>query len=142
MSNTIGKDFKAYQALGKTFYDIIEFIGESKKNLIIFGHSEKKINETGDIIWEMKSHGKMITDFVPASYFTTVLMGEKLKITSEKEGETTKFRFVFRTQSEGNDPAKSPAWVTSEGVKPALEFYEDNDMATILEKLENFETTE
>lgn len=135
MTNTIGKDFKAYQALGKTFYDIIELIRESKKNIVVFGHIERKVTDTGDVQWEMKSHGKMITDLVPASYFTTVLVGMKVK----KDDE---FQYVFRTQSEGSDPAKSPAYVDGKTVKTALELLEPNDMATILEKLEMFEHEE
>jgi DNA polymerase III delta prime subunit len=137
MTNTIGKDYKAYQALGKSFYDMIEYIANSSKNIIVLGHAEKRINETGDMIWEMKSHGKMITDLVPASYFTTVLMAEKLK----DEKDPKKFRYVFRTQSEGFDPAKSPAWMEGGTAKTALEFYEDNNVAEILEKLEAFEIT-
>ena len=137
MTSTIGKDYKAYQALGKSFYDMIDYIANSKKNIIVFGHAEKRINETGDMIWEMKSHGKMITDLVPASYFTTVLMAEKLRDAEDPK----KFRYVFRTQSEGFDPAKSPAWMESGVPKTALEFYEDNNVAEILDKLEAFEIT-
>jgi hypothetical protein len=135
MRNTIGKDFKAYQALGKMFYDIMQLIINSKKNVIVIGHVEKKINELGDIVWEMKSHGNMIKDLVPASYFTTVLIGEK-----RKDGKTGAFDYVFRTQSEGNDPAKSPAFVSAKGeVETALELYEYNDIVTIIKKLYDFE---
>lgn len=143
MTNTIGKDFKAYQALGKTYYDIIEFIGESKKNIIVFAHVEKRLTETGEYVWEMKSHGKMIGDLVPPSYFTTVLMGEKLSAGKDEKTGQPLFRYVFRSQSEGNDPAKSPAFVDDSSgvpqVQTALEFYESNDVATILEKLDMFE---
>jgi hypothetical protein len=136
MRNTVGKDFKAYQALGKGFFDILELIRASKKNIIILGHVEKKINETGDIAWELKSHGNMIKDLVPASYFTTVLVGEKQKDPKIPGG----FRYVFRTQSEGNDPAKSPAFIDAAGnVETALDLYEPNDISTILTKLHSFE---
>lgn len=134
MMQTIGKDFKAYQNLGKGFYDLIKLISKSTKNVIVFGHSERRVNDQGEVQWEMKAHGKMITDLVPASYFTTVLAAEKIK---DKDG---KFDYVFRTQSEGNDPAKSPAWIETSGeVKTALLFREKNDIADILEKLEQFE---
>ena len=135
MSSTIGKDFKAYQALGKTFYDIIDLIRKSEKNIIVMGHIERKINEFGDAMWEMKAHGKMITDLVPASYFTTVMVGEVQK-------KDEKLLHVFRTQSEGNDPAKSPAYIDGASVHTALQLYEDNDMAVILEKLEMFSNEE
>lgn len=136
MTGTIGKDFKAYQQLGKSFYDIIDTISTSNKNIIVLGHVEKKITEMGEIAWEMASHGKMISSLVPPSYFTTVLIGEKLKDPADPK----KFQYVFRTQSEGNDPAKSPAYITATGeVKSALDFYEPNDIAVILKKLQLFE---
>ena len=136
MANTVGKDFKAYQKMGKNFYDIIEFIGACSKDVVIMGHIEKRFNETGDITFDMKSHGKMITDLVPASYFTTVLIGEKRR---KKDGAPTDFEYVFRTQSEGDDPAKSPAHFEGDKVVTALDLYEPNDVRLILDKLKKFE---
>ncbi len=136
MTTTIGKDFKAYQQLGKSFYDVINYVRSSTKNIIIMGHVDRRITDTGEIVWDLKSHGNMIKDLVPASYFTTVLIGEKIK----DEMAPTKFRYVFRTQSEGNDPAKSPAYVDGAKVDTALLFHEDNDVSVVLEKLEHFET--
>lgn len=142
MVNAIGKDFKAYQALGKTYYDIVEFIASSTKNIIVNAHVEKRLTETGEYVWEMKSHGKMISDLVPPSYFTTVLMGEKHKVGIDEKTGQPLFKFVFRTQSEGNDPAKSPAYVDDSSgtpkVETALEYLEPNDIAVILEKLDLF----
>jgi hypothetical protein len=137
MNNTIGKDFKAYQKMGKNFYDIVQFINSCEKDIIVMGHLEKRINEMGDVVYDMKTHGKMITDLVPASYFTSVLIGEKKK---KKDGQPGEFDYVFRTQSEGDDPAKSPAYFEDGKVVTALNFYEDNDIANILIKLKRFET--
>lgn len=135
MTNAIGKDFKAYQAMGKHFYDVIEFVRDSKKDVVVMGHIAKKINEMGDIVWDIKVQGNMIKDLVPASYFTTVLVGEIIR----EKGKSA--RYVARTQSEGNDPAKSPAAVGPSGdVETALEFYEPNDVKLIMDKLDAFET--
>lgn len=135
MTNAIGKDFKAYQAMGKNFYEVIEFVRDSKKNVIVMGHISRKINEMGDVVWDMKAQGNMIKDLVPASYFTTVLVGE----IHRQKGEPAKY--LVRTQSEGNDPAKSPASFGPSGeIDTALELYESNDIAVILSKLEAFET--
>lgn len=135
MTNTIGKDFKAYQKMGKNFYDVIQFINNSDKDIIVMGHLERRINETGDVVYDMKTHGKMISDLVPASYFTCVLVGEKKK---RKDGEG--FDFLFRTQSEGEDPAKSPAYFEEGNAVTALDFHEPNDVQLILSKLKRFET--
>jgi hypothetical protein len=135
MTNAIGKDFKAYQAMGKNFYEIIEFVRDSKKNVIVMGHIKKQINDMGDVVYEMKAQGKMISDLVPPSYFTTVLVGEIHRTKGEKP------KYVVRTQSEGNDPAKSPAAFDAAGeAETALELYEPNDIALILGKLDKFET--
>lgn len=135
MTNTIGKDFKSYQKMGLNFYNIIQFITNCEKDLIVMGHLERKVNDMGDVVYDMKTHGKMITDLVPTSYFTTVLIGEKNK---RKDGEG--FDYVFRTQSMGEDPAKSPAYFVDNKVVTALDQYETNDVQQILNKLKRFET--
>lgn len=135
MTNTIGKDFKAYQKMGKNFYDVIQFINNSDKDIIVMGHLERRINETGDVVYDMKTHGKMISDLVPASYFTCVLVGEK-----KKRKDELGFDFLFRTQSEGEDPAKSPAYFEEGNAVTALDFHEPNDVQLILSKLKRFET--
>jgi hypothetical protein len=135
MTNTIGKDFKAYQKMGLNFYNVIQFINNCEKDIIVMGHLERRINESGDVVYDMKTHGKMISDLVPASYFTCVLVGEKKR---RKDGEG--FDFLFRTQSEGEDPAKSPAYFQDGQVVTALDFYESNDVQLVLSKLKRFET--
>jgi hypothetical protein len=136
MNNAIGKDFKAYQAMGKHFYEIVEFVRKSSKNVVVMGHIGRKIDELGNVVWDMKVQGNMIKDLVPASYFTTVLVGE---IQRDKD---KKAKYVVRTQSEGNDPAKSPAAFdpATDEANTALELYEPNDVALIFDKLEKFET--
>jgi len=135
MNNAIGKDFKAYQAMGKNFYNVIEFVRDSKKDIVVMGHIDRKINEMGDVIWDIKVQGNMIKDLVPASYFTTVVVGEILR----EKGKSP--RYVVRTQGEGNDPAKSPAaFGPSEEVETALQLYEPNDVKLIMDKLDAFET--
>lgn len=135
MTNTIGKDFKAYQSMGKNFYNVVQVINNSSKDIIVMGHLERKINESGDVVYDMKTHGKMISDLVPASYFTCVLVGEK-----KKRKDDGGFDYLFRTQSEGEDPAKSPAYFDNDRVVTALNFHETNDVALILSKLHRFET--
>jgi hypothetical protein len=134
MTNAIGKDFKAYQKIGKNFYEVIQFITSCNKDMLVYGHIERKVNENGDVVYDMKSHGKMITDLVPASYFTCVLVGEKKK---KKDGSG--FDFLFRTQSEGEDPAKSPAFFVGNDVQTALDLYEPNDIDLVIQKLKKFE---
>lgn len=59
MNNAIGKDFKAYQTMGKNFYEIIEFVRDSKKNVIVMGHIGRKIDEMGNVVWDIRTQGKI-----------------------------------------------------------------------------------
>jgi hypothetical protein len=134
VKNTIGKDFKAYQRMGGSFYDLVDFIRQMKKNVVVYGHIEKAFNDVGDKSIQMKAPGKMIAEFEPPSFFTTVLLGEILR----KDGVN---QHVFRTQSIDNDIFKSPAYFIGEQAKTALEFYEPNDIKLIFDKLKKFEDT-
>lgn len=134
VTNTIGKDFKAYQGMGKNFYLLADFVRQMRKNVVVYGHIEKKFNDMGEKATSMKAPGKMIDDFEPPSFFTTVLIGEILR----KDGVN---QHLFRTQSIGDDPAKSPAYFVQDQAKTALEFYEPNDIKLIFDKLKKFEET-
>ena len=69
----------------------------------------------------------------PPSFFTTVLMTE---VQPTDEGR----QYLFRTQSLGPDPAKSPAIFGNNGeVKTALPMYMENDIAKVIEILNEFE---
>ncbi len=132
VDNAIGKDYSGYQKMGKNFYSLMDLVRDSKKNVIVFAHSEIIFNEMGDRVIQMTSPGKMIHSFSPPSFFTTVLI-------THMERKDKKNRYYFRTQPEANnDPVKSPVRFKGEEVIPCLEFLEPNDMKLILEKLEAF----
>jgi len=133
MNDTIGKDFKAYQSLGLNAYKLFDFIRDSKKTIIVFGHTDETFNDMGQRKIEMRAYGKMIKDMAPPSFFTTVLMTE---VQTTDEGR----QYLFRTQSLGPDPAKSPAIFGQKGeVSTALPMYIPNDIALVIEKLNEFE---
>jgi hypothetical protein len=132
INNTIGKDYKAYQGMGKNFYMLADFVRQMKKNVVVFAHLDKTFNEVGDKKMGIKAPGKMIGDMVPESFFTTVLIGE----VQRKDGKASHW---YRTQSMGDDPAKSPAYFIGEEVKTALELYEPNDIKLIFDKLKKYE---
>ena len=75
----------------------------------------------------------MVKDMVPTSFFSTVLMTE-VQITDDGR------KRLFRTQSNGPDPAKSPVRFKADGtVEGALPLYMPNDIHKVLELLDNFE---
>lgn len=132
VENTIGKEFKDYQKMGKNFYNVVDLVRDSKKDVVIYGHLEREFNEFGDKVAKMKSPGKMIESFDPPSFFTTVLYS----YVERKDGKSFGF---FRTQKISDaEPFKSPAYVIGDEVKTALEFIEPNDIRVILDKLTAF----
>ena len=135
MRDTIGKDFKAYQELGLSAYKIFDFIRTAKKNIIIMAHIDDSFNDMGQRKIEMKSYGKMIKDMEVPSFFTTVLMAE---VKQKDDGR----EYLFRTQSLGPDPAKSPARFDGDEVKTALPMYIPNDVNLVIETLNEFEGIE
>lgn len=134
MENAIGKDFKGYQSMGKNFYRVIDLVRDIHKNVLVFGHTVYTLDDNGNKVMAMASQGNMIKGLVPPSYFTTVLVAEVVR------GKDTPPQYVFRTQSDGNDPAKSPAYFKGNEAQPALDLREPNDSALILNKLTDFES--
>lgn len=133
IENAIGKDYKEYQKMGKNFYSLMDLMLDSKKNCIIYAHSELSFNEMGDKILKMATPGgKMIDGFVPPSFFTTVLH-------THMEVKDKKQTYSFRTRPDFNgDPVKNPARFVGEEATNALNYLEPNNIQIILDKLEAF----
>jgi hypothetical protein len=133
MHDAVGKDFKAYQKLGLSGYNIFDHIRTSKKNIIIFAHTDTIFNDTGQLVVQMKAYGNMITDMVPPSFFTTVLMGEVKRVDGVN-------KHIFRTQTNGPDPAKSPVrFGENDVVTPSLPAEMPNDILQVIQALDQFE---
>lgn len=128
---TIGKDFKQYQMIAKHFYDVLEKATLSGKHIIVFGHTDTKFNDVGEKQIDLRSYGNMITNMEPASYFTTVLMTEVRKTEGGRE-------YLFRTETDGSDPAKAPVIFKGGEVVRALPVTMPNDIAEVLHKLDLF----
>lgn len=132
IENAIGKDYKEYQKMGKSFYSLMDTILDSKKNCVVYAHSEMTFNEMGDKTIQMVSQGKMIQNFVPPSFFTTVLH-------THMEIRDKKAQYFFRTTPSFNgDPIKNPARFKGEEATTALDPLEPNNIKVILDKLEKF----
>ena len=130
--NTIGKDFKSYQKMGKGVWMFLDKIRDSKKNVLVFGHIEHTFNDMGDRVLKMKTQGKMIDAFEPESYFTSLFYSEVVK-----DGEDINWQ-MKTLPTDVNDKVKSPAKIVEGTVVRALDAYEPNDMGAILTKLSNF----
>lgn len=132
INDAIGKDFGGYKEMGVSFWNIVDTIRDLKKDVVVFGHISNTFNDVGDKVVEMRSHGKMIKEFEPESYFNLLFMSEVIK----QEGE---LKWGFRTiPKEAVEKIKSPVRFTANGVERALDEFEDNDLKAILAKLKVF----
>ena len=133
MRETIGKDFKAYQALGLSIFEILDYIRDYPKTVIITAHIDEAFNDMGQRQTDVKSYGKMIKDMEIPSFFTTVLITDILVKDGDRE-------YTFRTQSLGNDPVKSPVIFKKDGaIENALPFNITNDIKQVIDLLDKFE---
>lgn len=132
VDNAIGKDWNEYQKMGKTFFEIVDLVRDSKKDVVVFAHLAEDFNDMGSKVFKMKSPGKMIEGFDPPSFFTTVLYG----YTERKENKT---RGHFRTQKLTDaEPYKSPAYFVDDEAVAALDYIMPNDIKLVLDKLRDF----
>lgn len=132
ITEALGKEFGGYKELATSFWNIVDTIRDLNKNVIVFGHVNYEFNDMGDRVMEMRSHGKMIKQFEPPSYFNILLASEVIK----QEGEV---KWLFRTEPNDHvDIVKAPARFTENGIEKALDKYEDNDLNFILNKLRTF----
>jgi hypothetical protein len=104
-----------------------------KKNVIILGHLKTEFNDEGIKEVTMKSHGKMIGEFEPESYFNVLMLAEVIR-------EDEELKYVFRTEPKSSaEKIKTPVKFNEDGsVTRALDKYEPNDLAALLTKLDKF----
>jgi len=132
VTQALGKDYGGYKEMGTSFWDVMDNINKLNTNVIVFGHIQYTFNDMGDKVISMKSHGKMIESFEPESYFNTLLLAEVIK----EEGT---LKWVFRTKpKETFEKIKSPSTFIGDKVVSVLDYYEDNDINAILNKLNKF----
>ncbi len=133
ITDALGKEFGGYKELGTSFWNIVDTIRDLKKSVVVFGHINSSFNDMGDKVVEMKSHGKMIKEFEPESYFNNLFMAEVIK----QDGV---LRWGFRTiPKEPVEKVKSPIkWNDDGTITRALDDFEDNDIQAIFAKLNQF----
>jgi hypothetical protein len=133
ITDALGKEFGGYKELGSSFWYIMDKIRDLKKNVIVFGHIKTDFNDMGDRVSEMRSHGNMIKDFEPESYFNILLMAEVRKIDGE-------IRWVFRTQPDNvSEKLKCPSKFGEDGsISKSLDPIEDNDVQMLFDKIHTF----
>ncbi len=133
ITDALGKDYGGYKELATSFWNIVDAVRDLKKNVVVFGHIKTDFNEFGDKVFEMRTHGKMVKEMEPESYFNILLSSEVKNI----EGD---IKWVFRTKPENaSEKIKCPGMFNEDGVMvKSLEPHEDNDVAMIIRKIRQF----
>jgi len=133
ITDALGKDYGGYKELATSFWNIMDAIRDLRKNVIVYGHIKEEFNEYGDKFFGMRTHGKMIKEMEPESFFNILMLSEVTSI----EGEIS---WIFRTFPENPaEKVKTPSKFGEDGkVIKAFEKYEDNDVAAIFAKLNKF----
>jgi len=122
------KGFEKYMKMAAAQYDLINIINEKVRTDIIvylFAHPEPSTDADGFTTHRIGVQGKMLEKFVPESFSSIVLYGDKIR-TPGKPNE-----HIFRTISNGNDTCKTP-----------MEMFEDetipNDLVLVNEKIREY----
>lgn len=126
--------YTKFSELGQAVYNILNFMRDGKKNYAVYAHNEITLDADGNKVNKVRSFGKLLDEKTEMpSMFTTVL------VPVIKRGPD-KVQYLFQTQSDSHNFAKSPARFGEEGEAiPALPFEVPNDIKHVFDLLEQFE---
>ena len=134
MRRILEPGYVKYSQMGLNVYDILDYIrsSESKKNFIVLAHNELGIDAAGDKQNKIRSFGKLMDEKVEIpSMFTTVMYASG----RQADGKT---RFVFQTQTDGTNYAKTPVMFKGDEVINALPPEMANDTQKVIDRLKLF----
>jgi hypothetical protein len=98
MGRALEKGFERFNELGRYIYDILNYTQEMEKRVFVIGHTDKTDGEV-----KVRTIGKMLDEKVEIpSMFTIVLMPQVMR------DEASSVSYLFNTQSDGINHAKSP----------------------------------
>lgn len=134
MRTIMDKGFDKFSRLGKDVNDVLDFIRDSSKNIVVMAHNDTAINADGEKINKVRSYGKLVDEKIEIpSLFTTVL----IPIIKRSPDKTD---YLFKTQSDGSDFAKSPArFGENDTITNALPYEMPNDVKKVFDLLEAFD---
>lgn len=127
MDDSNKKGFEKFVELGKGVWDVLETARnlDDRIKVFVLSHTEKEGGDFGEVSYKMKTLGKMLDNVVTLEGLFTVVLY------TEGEIEGGKIKRWFRTQSAGNDTAKSPY-----GMFPSLTI--PNDLGLVAEYIDKF----
>ena len=120
-------DWDFYKVLAREIYEILNFIQTMKKDVIVIGHNDTKFDAaSGSKIDAVQTIGRLLDEKVNIpSLFTVVLT---TLVTKDGDGKP---EYLFRTQSDGSNFAKSPKGMFERLTIP-------NDYNLVLQKIHEY----
>jgi hypothetical protein len=127
MDDSNRKGFEKFTELGKGIWDILEAARGLREDVKVYvlSHIEEVGGEFGSKSYKLKTIGKLLDEKVDLEGLFTIVLY------AEGEISDNKVKRWFRTQSNGNDTAKSPY-----GMFPALNI--PNDLGYVSECIDKF----
>lgn len=120
-----GWDF--YKTLAREIYEILDYIQKMKKDIVVIGHTDTKLDASGNKIDAIRTIGKLLDEKVEiASLFTIVFVSSVMK-SKESDG----FDYKFVTQTDGFTVAKSP--------KGMFDLHIPNDYKLVFDKIHEYD---
>lgn len=127
MDDSGKKGFDKFVELGKGVWDILETAAGLDEDIKVFvlSHIDKEGGDFGEVSYKMKTLGKMLDNVVTLEGLFTIVLYVEGEIS---EGKVKRW---FRTQSAGNDTAKSPF-----GMFPSLTI--PNDLGLVAQYIDKY----
>ncbi len=133
MRTITDKGFDKFSRLGKDVNDVLNLVRDSSKYVAVLAHNDIAFDAEGQKVNKVRAFGKLVDEKIEIpSLFTTVLI-PVIKRTPDKT------EYLFKTQSDGTDFAKSPAKFDGDVVTTALPTEVPNDLKLVFDLLEKFE---
>ena len=127
MNRASEKGFDKFTSIGKNIYSVADYHNKLREDLIVvyINHLEEFTNEMGDRKLKAKTVGKLVDNVVTLEGLFTIVLYTKVK--KGKEG----MEYVFETQNNGSNTAKSP-----KGMFPTMEI--PNDLKYVTSMIDEY----
>lgn len=135
MRRIMDKGFDKFSEMAKEGHDVIDAIQRSNKNIVVFAHNDVAFDADGNKVNKLRGFGKLLDEKIQIeSKFQYVMIPTVQRVNDE-------VNYVFKTQSDGSDLAKTPGFIQEDGsMTPMFEYYIPNDMLFVFNKIEEYES--
>ena len=134
MRRILEKGFDKFSEMAKEGHDVIDAVQRSTKKIVVFAHNDVAFDANGNKVNKLRGFGKLLDEKIQIeSKFQYVMIPTVQRSNDEVQ-------YMFQTQSDGTDLAKTPGYVQEDGsMKGLFDFFIPNDVKHIFDEIENYE---